>query len=96
MRLAFDTSYQILGLLTAPSIEADLDMEYTMGVATGVPVTFLTSENFDLTSAMIDTAAVIGNYSKPPSVVTTSYAGDEDGFSESLAMYVIVLSAAAM
>ncbi|KIP02046.1 hypothetical protein PHLGIDRAFT_79697 [Phlebiopsis gigantea 11061_1 CR5-6] len=67
-------------------IEADLDMEYTMGLATGVPVTFLTSENFDLTSAMIDTAAVIGNYSKPPSVVTTSYAGDEDGFSESLAI----------
>lgn len=61
-------------------------MEYTIGIATGVPVTFLANGNEDFNTALVDSANYLASTRSPPSVVTTSYGGDEDSFSSSLAM----------
>lgn len=62
-------------------------MEYTIGIATGVPVTFLSNGNNDLENAFFDTANYLASTSNPPSVVTTSYGANEGDFSPSLVMY---------
>ncbi|KAI0633617.1 subtilisin-like protein [Trametes polyzona] len=66
--------------------EADLDTQYTVGVATGVPVVFISvgaaargHESF------LDTANFLLSETNPPQVVTTSYDTLEDGTSLSLA-----------
>ncbi|KAJ7700742.1 subtilisin-like protein [Mycena rosella] len=74
--------------LSQAGIEADLDIQYTVGLATGVPVTFVSvgertqdgaDEGFlDIINALIAEAA-------PPQVLTTSYGFDtEADLSESL------------
>ncbi|KZT71838.1 subtilisin-like protein [Daedalea quercina L-15889] len=70
--------------------EASLDTQYTVGIATDVPVTFITvggeaATGDELANVFIDTAAYLLNQSAPPQVVTTSYGIDEDTVSQNLA-----------
>ncbi|KAJ7248963.1 subtilisin-like protein [Mycena rebaudengoi] len=72
-------------------LEADLDVEYTVGLATGVPVEFLSvggdpnSTNLsDFATALLDTNIFLDGVDNPPSVVTTSYASMENQFESSI------------
>ncbi|KAJ6526044.1 peptidase S8/S53 domain-containing protein [Mycena capillaripes] len=72
-------------------LEADLDVEYTIGLATGVPVEFLSvggrpdSDFSDLAIALLDTNTFLDGVDNPPSVVTTSYIPMENQFESSVA-----------
>lgn len=72
----------------------NLDVQYTIGLATGVPVTFISVGNItyltdeDFADQLIDTALYLLGLPSPPQVVTTSYGDDEDLISQKLAMYV--------
>ncbi|KAJ7445589.1 subtilisin-like protein [Mycena latifolia] len=72
-------------------LEADLDVEYTVGLATGVPVEFLSvggrpdSTFSDLATALLDTNTFLDGVDNPPSVVTTSYGPMENQFESSVA-----------
>ncbi|KAJ7238903.1 family S53 protease-like protein [Mycena rebaudengoi] len=70
-------------------LEANLDVQYTIGLATGVPVTFLsvgndTTETGFITS-LLDTTIFLAGASDPPSTMTTSYGDNEINFGSSLA-----------
>ncbi|KAJ7249982.1 subtilisin-like protein [Mycena rebaudengoi] len=73
-------------------LEADLDVEYTVGLATGVPVKFLSvggdpdsTNPLDFETALLDTNIFLDGVDNPPSVVTTSYAPMENQFESSIA-----------
>ncbi|KAJ6482695.1 subtilisin-like protein [Mycena sanguinolenta] len=73
-------------------IEPNLDTQYTIGLATGVPVTFLTVGN-DTTEAsfftsLIDTTTFLASADDPPSTLTTSYGDNESNLGSSLAMKI--------
>lgn len=74
-------------------IEANLDVQYTIGVATGVPTFFISvGENFqdgDL-EGFLDIINFLLNESNPPHVLTTSYGQNENTISRSLAKYVVL------
>ncbi|KAJ7888878.1 family S53 protease-like protein [Mycena olivaceomarginata] len=70
-------------------LEANLDVQYTIGLATGVPVTFLsvgndTTETGFITS-LLDTTIFLASAADPPSAMTTSYGDNEINFGNSLA-----------
>ncbi|KAJ6526054.1 family S53 protease-like protein [Mycena capillaripes] len=71
-------------------LEVDLDVEYTIGLATGVPVQFLSVGGSpdgplsDLAIALLDTNTFLDGVDNPPSVVTTSYAPTENDFESSI------------
>ncbi|KAJ7620171.1 subtilisin-like protein [Roridomyces roridus] len=65
------------GTFDGVTVEADIDIEYTVGVATGVPVDFL-SVGGDLSlssiaTAILDTISFVAGLESPPSIMTTSY-----------------------
>ncbi|KAJ7589493.1 family S53 protease-like protein [Mycena floridula] len=65
-------------------IEANLDIQYTVGVATGVPVTFITvGENTQdgALDGFLDIINLLNGESAPPQVLTTSYGFDETDIS---------------
>nr|GAT48651.1 family S53 protease-like protein [Mycena chlorophos] len=62
-----------------------LDIEYAAGVATNVPIQFLSVGGEDLGAAGIDTTTFLASDATPPTVVTTSYALDESFWGISLA-----------
>ncbi|KAJ7152464.1 subtilisin-like protein [Mycena filopes] len=70
-------------------VEADLDIQYTVGIATGVPVQFLSVGGaLDIpgfTAAGLDTIAYLDGVKNPPAVVTTSYGVGEQDVGISLA-----------
>ncbi|KAJ6453364.1 peptidase S8/S53 domain-containing protein [Mycena sanguinolenta] len=66
-------------------VEADLDIEYTIGIATNVSLDFLSVAESDLGTALLDTTTYLDGISNPPSVVTTSYGNNEDDFRASVA-----------
>ncbi|KAJ7318401.1 subtilisin-like protein, partial [Mycena albidolilacea] len=71
-------------------VEADIDIEYTVGLATGVPVEFLSvggpdSSFSDLATALLETNIFLDGVDNPPSVVTTSYAFNENQIKSSVA-----------
>ncbi|KAF8530031.1 subtilisin-like protein [Hysterangium stoloniferum] len=69
-------------------IEANLDIEYTVGVATGVPVTFISVGNNFQDGALegfLDIINFLLAESAPPHVLTTSYGQNENTISRSLA-----------
>ncbi|KAJ7913647.1 family S53 protease-like protein [Mycena leptocephala] len=68
--------------------EANLDVEYTGGIATGVPLQFLSPGGFDFATALLDTTAFLDGIDNPPSVMTTSYAHIESDFGASLAIKI--------
>ena len=67
--------------------EADLDTQYTVGIATGVPVTFLSvgggDSNADFATSLLVTTIFLHQTAHPPSVMTTSYGNTESLFDPS-------------
>ncbi|KAJ7865493.1 subtilisin-like protein [Mycena olivaceomarginata] len=77
---------------TTPSdtgLEANLDIQYTMGIATGVPVEFLSVGGpptlDDFPTALLDTTTFLDGIADPPTVMTTSYGFTESFFGLSVA-----------
>jgi len=66
-----------------------LDIEYTVGIATGVPVEFLSvgggDTDADFASSLLDTTTFLDGVPNPPSAMTTSYGLNEEEFGSSLA-----------
>ncbi|KAF5352182.1 hypothetical protein D9758_009222 [Tetrapyrgos nigripes] len=71
-------------------IEANLDIQYTVGVATGVPTIFITvgDNNADGVNGFIDIINALNAESAPPQVLTTSYGFDEPDLGSALATRV--------
>ncbi|OCH85123.1 family S53 protease [Obba rivulosa] len=69
-------------------VEANLDIQYTMGIASLVPTTFVTVgfDNNDGIDGFLDEILFLTNQTAPPQVLTTSYGFDEDTVTGSLAI----------
>ncbi|THH18975.1 hypothetical protein EW146_g2121 [Bondarzewia mesenterica] len=72
---------------TNPGVEADLDVQYTIGVASGVPTVFISvgDSTTDGVFGFLDTVNYMLGLSTVPNVMTTSYGSDESDVSLSLA-----------
>ncbi|KAJ6529439.1 family S53 protease-like protein [Mycena vulgaris] len=73
--------------------EANLDIQYTLGIATGVPVQFLSVGGDDIAgtnfaTVLLDTTTFLDGLDNPPSVVTTSYGQTESNFGTSMAIKI--------
>ncbi|KAI8974189.1 family S53 protease [Trametes punicea] len=70
-------------------VEANLDIQYTIGVATGVPTVFISvgedNQDGDL-GGFLDIINFLLGEDAPPQVLTTSYGEDEDLVSRNLAV----------
>ena len=69
----------------------NLDIQYTIGVATGVPTVFISvGENFQdgALEGFLDIINFLNGESNPPHVLTTSYGQNENTLSSTLAKYV--------
>lgn len=72
--------------------EAGLDIQYTVGLATGVPVTFLAvgpvnyTSNEDFFTALLDEADYLLAMDQPPKVLSTSYGVNEKNLTQSVAV----------
>ncbi|KAJ7025641.1 family S53 protease [Mycena alexandri] len=69
--------------------EVSLDMEYVMGLATDVPVTFLgigpaTATPADFPTLLLEGFGLLLNDTNPPQVVSTSYGADESFYSPAI------------
>lgn len=69
----------------------DLDIQYTIGLATNVPVTFISvgedvasnpNGDDEFAEALLDTALYVLGLESPPQVMTTSYGDDEEYISK--------------
>ncbi|KAF8142713.1 family S53 protease-like protein [Mycena galopus ATCC 62051] len=64
--------------------EANLDIQYTIGIATGVPATFLSvggdGSDAGFATSLLDTTTFLDGIDSPPSVMTTSYGLTEVSF----------------
>ncbi|KAJ7870933.1 subtilisin-like protein [Mycena olivaceomarginata] len=69
--------------------EANLDIQYTAGIATGVSLQFLSVGGVvqisDFAGALLDTTTFIDGLADPPTVVSTSYSDNEDHFGATMA-----------
>ncbi|CCL99220.1 uncharacterized protein FIBRA_01235 [Fibroporia radiculosa] len=65
--------------------EQNLDIQYTVGLATDIPVTMVTVGGDDFLQSLLDTALFLLNEPNPPQVVSTSYGDDEYLVSEKMA-----------
>lgn len=73
---------------SSPGIEADLDIQYTVGLATNVPTIFISvGDNFQdgALDGFLDIINFLLAQSNPPHVLTTSYGQNENSISQSLA-----------
>jgi tripeptidyl-peptidase I len=68
-----------------PGLEATLDIQYTVGLATGVPVTFVSigpglnqTTSVEFFQGLLDEANYLLSLDAPPAVLSTSYASDEE------------------
>ncbi|KAJ7457796.1 family S53 protease-like protein [Mycena latifolia] len=66
-------------------LEANLDVEYAAGLATEVPLQFLSVGGDDFVQGLLDTTTFLDGVANPPSVITTSYGGTESAFDISMA-----------
>ncbi|KAF9004123.1 subtilisin-like protein [Hymenopellis radicata] len=75
--------------LSRAGLEANLDIQYTIGIATGVPVVFVTVGNrtHDGVGGFIDAFDFLSAQRRPPQVVTTSYAFNEADLPVTLARH---------
>ncbi|KAK6974930.1 family S53 protease-like protein [Favolaschia claudopus] len=67
--------------------EATLDVQYAAGIASGVPLQFLSVGTFlsDFPTSVLDTTTFLASAAQLPTVVTSSYGLNEDFFGASLA-----------
>lgn len=74
--------------LDEAGVEADLDVQYTIGLASGVPTVFISVgdqyQDGDL-EGFLDIINFLNGKSAPPQVLTTSYGQDENTISRALA-----------
>ena len=74
-------------------VEANLDIQYTVGVATGVPTVFISvGDDFqdgDL-EGFLDVVNALLDEDTPPYVLTTSYGQNEDTISQNIAVYAFI------
>ncbi|KAK6971674.1 family S53 protease-like protein [Favolaschia claudopus] len=70
--------------------EADLDVQYAAGIASGVPLQFLSVGTFesDFPTSVLDTTTFLASAAQLPTVVTTSYGLNEEFWGASLATKV--------
>ncbi|KAJ7587863.1 family S53 protease-like protein [Mycena floridula] len=75
-------------------IEANLDIQYTIGVATAVPTYFISvgDSNTDGVSGFIDIIDFLNAETAPPQVLTTSYGFDEPDLGSTLATRIILFA----
>ncbi|KAJ7160487.1 family S53 protease-like protein [Mycena filopes] len=71
-------------------VEANLDIQYTMGIATGVPTQFLsvgaqTGSLAEFAQNLVDTFTFLDGVDNPPAVATTSYGSTEANFGSAFA-----------
>ena len=72
-------------------ITQDLDTQYTIGIANGIPTTFISvgentrDVNLD---GFLDIINFLAGQTAPPQVLTTSYGQNENTISRNLAKYV--------
>ena len=87
--LAADTCLSLILVHTQ-----NLDIQYTVGVATEVPVEFISVGivNTDGIDGFLDEVNFLINQKTVPTVLTTSYGFDEDSVSENLAKWAFYLS----
>ncbi|KAI0328755.1 family S53 protease [Cubamyces sp. BRFM 1775] len=66
-------------VLSESGIKASIDIQYTVGIATGVPTTFISvgNENSDGINGFLDIVIFLIDEINPPQVLTTSYGFDE-------------------
>ena len=64
--------------------EASLDIQWTVGLALGVPVTYLTVGG-EFETGLLDTMNYLQGVENPPTVMTTSYGGNESSWDPALA-----------
>ncbi|KAF7974919.1 hypothetical protein HWV62_10949 [Athelia sp. TMB] len=70
------------------TFEADLDIQYTVGLAPGVPVSFLSvgvAYKTDFITTMMDEATYLLGLKKTPNVLTTSYQAQESWYTAGIA-----------
>lgn len=78
--------------------EAGLDIQYAMGIASGVPTTFLSvgPEMFthpdDFVTALLNEANYLLSLENPPNVLTSSYGINEANVTQSMAKSELSLS----
>ncbi|KAF7350220.1 Family S53 protease-like protein [Mycena venus] len=68
--------------------KASLDIQYTTGLATDVPIQFLFVGATDFPTGLVDTITFLQGLANPPTVVTTSYGNDESHFGASVAIKI--------
>lgn len=77
-------------------VEANLDVQYTAGIASGVPISFVsvgptdTETDKEFFIALQDEANALLSMKSPPTVLTSSYSLNENLISRSLAKLVIM------
>ncbi|KAJ7451298.1 peptidase S8/S53 domain-containing protein [Mycena latifolia] len=65
--------------------EANLDIQYTTGIATKVPIEFLSVGGNDFATSLLDTTTFLDGVTNPPTVMTTSYGSTESSFGSTMA-----------
>ncbi|KAJ7624540.1 subtilisin-like protein, partial [Roridomyces roridus] len=71
------------------NLEGQIDIQYTVGVAGDVPITYLLDErNADPAVSYMDTINWLLTQTQPPTVFSTSYANEEGTFTQSAATSV--------
>lgn len=60
-------------------------MQYTVGLASGVPTTFLSVGDEDFATGLLNQATYLNELAVIPGVLSTSYAIDESSVSASMA-----------
>ncbi|KAE9396167.1 family S53 protease-like protein [Gymnopus androsaceus JB14] len=58
------------------------------GLATGVPIQFLSVGGEDFATSLLDTTTFLDGIEEPPTVMTTSYGDDESSFGSSMAIKI--------
>ena len=73
----------------------NLDIQYTVGIATGVPTTFISvgeqNSDGDL-GGFLDLISSLLNEDAPPSILTTSYGNNKEDIPVAMAEYVFRLT----
>ncbi|KAJ7731299.1 family S53 protease-like protein [Mycena maculata] len=69
-------------------VEANLDTQYTTGIATEVPIQFLSVGGENFATSLLDTTTFLDGIAHPPTVMTTSYDDNEANFGSSMAIKI--------
>jgi tripeptidyl-peptidase-1 len=78
--------------LTDVALLQNLDLQYTIGIAPGVPVQFVSVGKSGTGNGFLDTITTMIAQEEVPEVVTTSYGLDEDDVGADVAEYVPMLN----